>query len=191
MDDRLYRSTTDRSLAGVCGGVAAWLGIDPSLVRIGWVVLALLTGGALLVLYVVMAVVVPEAPPGWAGRAGRPPSPDGPPGGWSTGSAGTAPGGAWTASTGGWTTPDTAGAAPGSPSSWPEDWGRPRPGASPEIGIGIGRSSMVAGIILIALGIWFLVRDYLPPIDWNLVWPVAVIVLGGWLIAGALRRSSR
>ncbi len=65
MSDRLYRSRTDRIFAGVCGGLAERLGVDPSLVRIAWVVLALGTAVfPFLVLYVVMALVVPERPAG-------------------------------------------------------------------------------------------------------------------------------
>ena len=78
MTDRLYRSQTDRVIAGVAGGLAAWLRIDPSIVRVGWVVLAVLTGGIFLLVYIVMMIVVPLAPDGWM------PSPGPPPGGsWS------------------------------------------------------------------------------------------------------------
>jgi len=62
--DRLYRSRDDRMLTGVAGGVADSLDTDPSLVRIVWVVLAFLTGGIAVIVYIVMAIVVPEAPAG-------------------------------------------------------------------------------------------------------------------------------
>jgi phage shock protein PspC (stress-responsive transcriptional regulator) len=198
VDDRLYKSTTDRSLSGVCGGLAAWLGLDPSLVRIVWVLLALLSGGVFVVLYIVMAVVVPDAPPGWAPR-GRvhqsgPPS-WGP--GYGQGWGGSAPGGAWTDQTGwqGGARPAAGpptGAAPdptasgGTPSSWPEDWGRPRAGQSSPFPV--DRASIVIGGVLVALGVWFLVKDRIP-INPELVWPVAVIALGGLMIAGAVRRG--
>ena len=58
---RLYRSRKDRSVAGVCGGVADYLGVDPTLVRILWVIFAL-AGGPGLILYIIMAAVVPEEP---------------------------------------------------------------------------------------------------------------------------------
>ena len=64
MTDRLYRSRDDRMLAGVAAGVADYLDIDPSLIRIIWALLAILTGGIALVVYIVMAIVVPEAPGG-------------------------------------------------------------------------------------------------------------------------------
>lgn len=71
MTDRLYRSRDDRMIAGVAGGLAEQLGLDPSLVRVGWVVLAIVTGGLLALVYVVMMIVVPEEPgadrwTGWA-----------------------------------------------------------------------------------------------------------------------------
>ena len=62
MDDRLYRSVDDRMLAGVAGGVAERLDADPSIIRVVWALLIILTGGLALVAYVVMAIVVPEAP---------------------------------------------------------------------------------------------------------------------------------
>jgi phage shock protein C len=64
--DRLYRSPDDRMLTGVAGGLAEMLDIDPSIVRIVWAVLVPLTGGIALLVYIVMAIVVPERPPGVA-----------------------------------------------------------------------------------------------------------------------------
>src|SRR3954466_12801057 len=68
VSDRLYRSRNDRMVAGVAGGVAQMLALDPSLVRIVWAVLVVLTGGIALVLYIIMAFVVPEAPDGYVDR---------------------------------------------------------------------------------------------------------------------------
>ncbi|MGQ9888553.1 MAG: PspC domain-containing protein [Aggregatilineales bacterium] len=58
---RLYRSRTDRQLAGVCGGLGDYLGIDSTLVRIAFIVLALFSGPGLL-LYLILAIVVPDEP---------------------------------------------------------------------------------------------------------------------------------
>ena len=58
---RLYRSRKQRNVAGVCGGIAEYLDIDPSLVRIAWVIMSL-AGGPALLLYIIMAAVVPEEP---------------------------------------------------------------------------------------------------------------------------------
>ena len=62
MTGRLYRSRTDRVIGGVAGGVADYLNLDPSLVRIVWAVLAFVTGGLFFLIYIVMWIVVPEAP---------------------------------------------------------------------------------------------------------------------------------
>jgi phage shock protein C len=85
MNRRLYRSSRERVISGVAGGVAEYFDIDPSIVRIAWVLLALITGGVFLVLYGVMWLVVPVAyssPPGTpAGAEGEaaPDSSDAPP----------------------------------------------------------------------------------------------------------------
>ena len=69
MADRLYRSRDDRMLAGVAGGVAEMLDADPSIIRIAWVLLIFLTGGIALVVYIVMAIVVPGTSEiEWLGR---------------------------------------------------------------------------------------------------------------------------
>lgn len=56
---RLIRSTTDRKLAGVCGGIGEYFGIDPTMVRIGWVVFCLLGGSGVLA-YFLCALIIPE-----------------------------------------------------------------------------------------------------------------------------------
>jgi phage shock protein C len=62
---RLYRSRTDRKLAGVCGGLAQYFNTDATLLRVLFVVLALL-GGPGLVIYLLMWILVPEEPLGAA-----------------------------------------------------------------------------------------------------------------------------
>lgn len=66
MRERLYRSRTDRMILGVAGGMARWLDVDPSLVRLVWVVLVI-AGGIGLLLYIVAAIIIPEEPLGAAG----------------------------------------------------------------------------------------------------------------------------
>jgi phage shock protein C len=58
---KLYRSRTDRKLAGVCGGLAQYFNADATLIRVLFVVLALL-GGPGLVIYLVLWIIVPEEP---------------------------------------------------------------------------------------------------------------------------------
>src|SRR4029077_9895595 len=64
VDDRLVRSREDRMISGVAGGVAERLDVDPSIIRVVWAVLIFLTGGLALLVYIVMAIVVPVRPDG-------------------------------------------------------------------------------------------------------------------------------
>jgi len=57
----LQRSRTDRKIAGVCAGFAHHLDLDPTVVRLIWLVLAFVGGGGVLA-YVVAWIVVPEEP---------------------------------------------------------------------------------------------------------------------------------
>jgi phage shock protein PspC (stress-responsive transcriptional regulator)/RimJ/RimL family protein N-acetyltransferase len=59
---RLYRSRDNKMLAGVCGGLANYLNIDPVAARVLFVILAAFSAGALLVAYVVMWILMPEEP---------------------------------------------------------------------------------------------------------------------------------
>ena len=56
---RLHKSARDRKIAGVCGGLAEYLGVDPTIIRIAWVVLAGGWGTGVL-LYFICALVLPE-----------------------------------------------------------------------------------------------------------------------------------
>jgi phage shock protein C len=58
---RLYRSREDRVISGVCGGLAEYLGMDPTIIRLLFALTLIFAGGGLLV-YIVMVVVVPEQP---------------------------------------------------------------------------------------------------------------------------------
>jgi phage shock protein C len=62
---KLYRSRTNRKLAGVCGGLAQYFITDATLIRVLFVVLALL-GGPGLVIYLLMWIIVPEESSGAA-----------------------------------------------------------------------------------------------------------------------------
>ncbi|MCG3119800.1 MAG: hypothetical protein ALAOOOJD_02312 [bacterium] len=60
-EKRLIRSVEDRKIGGVCGGLAKYLNVDPALVRIGWVVMTILSQYVIgVVTYIVMMIVVPE-----------------------------------------------------------------------------------------------------------------------------------
>jgi phage shock protein PspC (stress-responsive transcriptional regulator) len=57
---RIYRSRKQRVLAGVCGGIGKGAAGDPSLVRLGWVLLTLLSLGAGIILYIAAGLIIPE-----------------------------------------------------------------------------------------------------------------------------------
>ncbi|MHC1756523.1 MAG: PspC domain-containing protein [Methanosarcina sp.] len=59
MEKRLTRSKTNRMLFGVCGGLGKYFGIDPTLVRLGFVLLALLDGIG-VVIYIILAIIMPQ-----------------------------------------------------------------------------------------------------------------------------------
>jgi phage shock protein PspC (stress-responsive transcriptional regulator) len=147
-------------LAGVAGGLAENWNIDPSLVRIVWAVLTVLTGGLALLVYVVMAIVVPERPAGMPGdRTGEPRD------------AGDA---------GGVVSP--ASSQSGSSGATPA---RPRRSDRSDA----TRGGLVAGLILILVGGFFLLRQLLPTLDLGFWWPTVAIGLGIVLVVVALLPS--
>ena len=64
---RLTRSETDKRIAGVCGGLGEYFGIDPILIRVAFVLLALMGPG--LIAYIVLWIVMPKGQPGVAPAA--------------------------------------------------------------------------------------------------------------------------
>ena len=56
---RIHKSARDKKISGVCGGIAEWLGVDPTIVRIAWAVLACGWGTGVL-LYFICAFILPE-----------------------------------------------------------------------------------------------------------------------------------
>jgi len=61
MTKKLYKSRTDVKLDGVCAGLAKYIGVDPTVVRLAWVVFSLI-GGSGLIAYIVCAVLMPREP---------------------------------------------------------------------------------------------------------------------------------
>jgi phage shock protein PspC (stress-responsive transcriptional regulator) len=182
MSNHLYRSRDDRMLAGVAGGLAELWGADPSLVRLVWALLVVFTGGVALVVYIVMAIVVPEGDDGFLQAPNVP--------------AGAAPG---------WTPPGTPGSSPtdiGSPQAAPDAGAAPAGYWAPGMSRtdvraarraarrqrGDSNAPAVIGAFLVLLGGFFLAQQWLPDLDWNWFWPVMLIALGGLLLVLALGR---
>ncbi len=191
MNDRLYRSVDDRVIAGVCGGLAVRLALDPSLVRVLWAVVALITGiFPLLIIYVIMAAVVPEDPRGFAGVGPSPaqwgavaePGVAAQPGAGGDPAAAADPGAA-----AGPVDATTAGAsAPAAPApTWYQG------AAAPPRGRRAHRDrdpllAAIGGLVLVALGVYFLVRDRID-VDWGVVGSAGLVAVGAVVILAALR----
>ncbi|HEX2141541.1 MAG TPA: PspC domain-containing protein [Candidatus Limnocylindria bacterium] len=159
MNRRLYRSRTDSVIGGVAGGVAEYLDVDPSIVRIVWAILAIVTGGIFFVLYIVMWIVVPEGPAQYAGPM-PPPAAEG----------------------------DSAEMPAGEPAaSGQPAWTAPQ---EPPPHRGSSVAPMVFGLLLIGLGAWFLLDEYVPWLDSDLLWPIGLVALGVLLLVVSMRRSS-
>ena len=139
MANRLYRSRRDRMLAGVAGGLAELWGADPSVVRIIWALLVVFTGGIALLIYIVMAVVVPEEEDVYPG---------------------------------------------GAPVRAAADGDHSRTG----MGSGLSPAVLIGGF-LVLLGGFFLMREFLPQVDFDWVWPLVLVAIGVVLIASAMGRA--
>lgn len=61
MEKRLYKSKKNKMLAGVCGGIAEYFNLDPTLIRLGWIVFSALGGSGILA-YIIAAIVIPQNP---------------------------------------------------------------------------------------------------------------------------------
>lgn len=59
LNGRIHKSSRDKKICGVCGGIAEWLGVDPTIIRIAWALLAFGWGTGIL-LYFICAFVLPE-----------------------------------------------------------------------------------------------------------------------------------
>jgi phage shock protein PspC (stress-responsive transcriptional regulator) len=61
MEKKLYKTRNDKKICGVCGGIAEYFNIDPTLIRIGWTLLAICAGSGVLA-YIICAIIMPEKP---------------------------------------------------------------------------------------------------------------------------------
>lgn len=84
-------------------------------------------------------------------------------------------------------TPQAAGDAAGADEPGPADAAPVRA----EPARGDGRAGIAVGAGLVLVGTWFLLREYLPNFNWNLVWPLAIVGIGVVILIGALRRRER
>ena len=61
MTKRLYKSGTNKKVDGVCGGIAEYFNIDPTLVRLAWIIFCLMGGSGILA-YIIAMIVIPRSP---------------------------------------------------------------------------------------------------------------------------------
>ena len=59
MKKKLYKSKFDKKLCGVCGGIAEYFEIDPTMVRLAWVLFTIL-GGSGVIAYIIATIVMPD-----------------------------------------------------------------------------------------------------------------------------------
>jgi phage shock protein C len=159
-------------LAGVAGGVAEMLDADPSIIRIVWALLTVLTGGIALLVYIIMAIVVPERPEGMPTAA--PWAPGGAVPGQDAATPDAAP-----VPEGGWRAPDgsTVQMAPAAPSVGRRRRRDPADRA---------RGGVIIGLLFILIGGLFLIRQFVPAFDFGLWWPTVAIGVGILLVVVAL-----
>jgi phage shock protein C len=145
-------------LFGVAGGMAEWMDLDPAIVRLVWALL-ILAGGVGLLLYIVAAIVIPEAPYGAAAMPGT--------GSAAAGEAGATTGAGTSAEQSRWEARQARRAA------------RRRN----------GNPGIIFGLVLVIAGSWFLLDRYIPGLDVSWFMPAALIVIGLVLVVGAMGRS--
>jgi phage shock protein C len=56
---RLYRSDSEKMIAGVCGGIAEYINLDPTMVRLLWVIFGFMGGSGILA-YIIAAIIIPN-----------------------------------------------------------------------------------------------------------------------------------
>jgi len=191
---RLFRSRTDRVLTGIAGGMAEYLEVDPTIVRILWVLATIFTGGLVLLLYIVLAFVIPVNPyqggpvpagawgAGYASGAAAPAQ-----AGW--GQSAATPDTTGTAATSGaaYATGYAAGGAPAWNPAWNAEYERSRAARAERP----GRAGLIIGSVLIVFGVIALADVVIPGwLSGALVIPGLFVALGVGLLVASFRGSS-
>lgn len=61
MNKRLYLSEFDKKIGGVCGGIGEYFGVDPTLIRLLWIILVFM-GGTGILAYIIAWAIIPQRP---------------------------------------------------------------------------------------------------------------------------------
>ena len=156
---RLYRSITDRKFAGVAGGLGEYFVMDPLLVRLAFVVLALAGGGGFLI-YIVLWIVTPENPIRVQPTIDQPVQ----------------------------DFQQTTSETPGFTADAPKAEQASQASSSVPQTKERKRGSLIGGLVLITLGLLFLADELIPQINFSDLWPVVLIVIGIGLLINAVTR---
>ncbi|WP_094095081.1 PspC domain-containing protein [Paenibacillus physcomitrellae] len=62
---KLYRSRKNKKISGLCGGLAQWLGFDATIIRLAVVIAAFCSFGAVVAIYLIASLIVPDEPISW------------------------------------------------------------------------------------------------------------------------------
>lgn len=164
---RLYRSRIDHPIAGIAGGMAEYLEVDPTVVRILWVLAAIFSGGLAILLYIVLAFVIPINPfQGVMPGAGYAPGGPGAPTGWAQPAAGAA--------------------AP----AWSPDWNAQYEAQRAARDERPGRAGLIIGTVLIVFGVIALADVALPGwVGGALFGPALLLAIGAAFLVVSLRRQ--
>ncbi len=164
-DTRLYRSVHGRVIGGVAGGLADFFGMDPTIVRLVFVLIAFFGGGGIL-LYIILWIVLPER--NIYNTPNNPysvPPPSGAPSGSESGIGETYEGFA----------------GPGQDfTSQPADVTRRK-----------FEGSLIGGLVLILIGSFFLAERFIPRINFGDFWPMLLVVVGLVLIFNSLPKKDK
>lgn len=140
MAKKIYRSGTDKMIAGVCGGLADYFDIDPVLIRLLWV-LAFFAGGMGLLFYIAAWIIIPEK---------KNPQVH-------------------------FTDVNVEGEEPETVESLPRDDESTK-----------RRGHLIVGLIAIFIGLFFLMRQFMPFLPWHNAWPIIIILVGIAIVLSGL-----
>jgi phage shock protein PspC (stress-responsive transcriptional regulator) len=201
---RLYRSTDDSVIAGVAGGLAAYMDVDSALVRLIWVLSIFVTGSLTFWIYLVMMIVVPPEPSDWPAQSGW--APGGAPLSGQAGAPGAAPGSA----PGSAPASDPNATMPGAPPApapggwWAGDWrsqrrqdrwerrqekwqARWQARSDRAEYHSYGGPGLTFGLMLVLIGGLLAWHQFDSNFDLNAAWPIAIIAFGAILVSSSFR----
>lgn len=156
MPQNLYKSKTNKVIAGVCGGVGEYFNVDATLVRLVWA-LAFFLGGSGFILYILAMIIMPDDPRAVPTKeAAR--------------ETAVLPGEGQTEGTGTATAGDTGRGV------------ELNSAAEGKKGGGEEKRNQIFGLVLVAVGAYFLLERYFPFFKMRNWWPLLVILIGLFVI---------